>query len=87
MRLDLVGKRFGWLKVQEEMEPNEHGHSMFLCECGCGKKKIIRGHNLKNGSVTSCGCKRKRVNDFLWKNKNEDHILLLPDFDRHTYIY
>jgi hypothetical protein len=29
---------------------------LWLCFCDCGKSKIVRGGNLKNGHVRSCGC-------------------------------
>lgn len=28
----------------------------WLCRCDCGKEKIVRVDNLKNGGVKSCGC-------------------------------
>ena len=58
LRLDIVGKRFGWLLVLEDLGTNTiGGHSQFLCECGCGKKTITTGSRLNTGKTTSCGCK------------------------------
>ena len=48
---DLTGKTFGKLKVIKYA-----GEQKYLCQCECGKTKIIAGKSLKNGSTRSCGC-------------------------------
>ncbi len=53
---DLSGKRFGKLKVIE-LDRIVKGHSYWIVECECGKRKSIRGDTLK--TVTSCGCIKK----------------------------
>jgi hypothetical protein len=60
-RLELTGKRFGWLLVEEEM-PSEKNGTYWLCSCGCGKKSIVSGSKLVVGDTTSCGCKRNKKN-------------------------
>lgn len=34
--------------------------SFFLCRCDCGRKLEVCGSSLKNGSIKSCGCSRKK---------------------------
>ena len=60
---DLVGRRFGMLVVVEKAEPYdvlERGvrrqRNQWLCQCDCGKEKVVRGGNLQSGTVRSCGC-------------------------------
>lgn len=57
---DLTGKEFGKLKVIKRNGSFEGSdgtkYSQWLCKCSCGTTKIIRGHDLVSGSVTSCGC-------------------------------
>ena len=48
-RLELVGRRFGKLV-------DRHGASMWLCQCDCGKRRVIRGSRLSRGTTRSCGC-------------------------------
>lgn len=60
--VNLQGKRFGRLIVLHRIDPPNHvkkNSVYWLCRCDCGKKKAIKGDNLKNGSTTSCGCWRK----------------------------
>jgi hypothetical protein len=58
-KLNLIGKKFGKLTVISEA-PNipsgQHTRTQWLCLCDCGKQKIIRTGNLRNGHVSSCGC-------------------------------
>lgn len=54
--IDLTGKRFGRLTVIKRVENGKHGHSRYLCDCGCGVEKIVCGDNLRNGGTRSCGC-------------------------------
>ena len=58
---DLTGKIFGELTVikmhnKRQTYDNGHPHVMWECQCNCGNKTIVSGHNLKNGHVQSCGC-------------------------------
>lgn len=62
---DISGKKFGKLLVIK-ISPTEHGDAYFECLCDCGNKKIVRGVDLKRGSVKSCGCLR---DNFVPKNK------------------
>lgn len=57
---DLTGQRYGRLVVVRR-ENNKQPFS-WLCQCDCGKTKIIRGTDLKLGKTKSCGCYRKEKN-------------------------
>lgn len=58
--MELIGKTFGFLTVLGLGEPikNSQGKwaKRWLCECICGKLKLIRTHNLTGGNAFSCGC-------------------------------
>jgi len=58
MRLiNIVGNKYGKLTVVSQ-EPSVNHRSIWKCVCECGKEKIAKGHDLKNGHVKSCGCTR-----------------------------
>lgn len=62
MLINLVGRRFGWLKVIRLGTRRVPKHTYWLCECGrCGKRKEIRADNLVDGRVVSCGCYHRFV--------------------------
>lgn len=51
---DLTGQRFSRLSVMKrEMV------EMWLCECECGTRTMVRRPHLLNGMVQSCGCHRR----------------------------
>jgi len=57
---NLVGKRFDRLLVLSEDKSNKlKKHKKYICLCDCGTIKSIIGRSLNEGSITSCGCKRK----------------------------
>lgn len=56
--IDLTGQRFGKLVAIEKVEPKPDGVTRWLCRCDCGNDHIVSYTNLKNGHVTSCGCKK-----------------------------
>lgn len=58
-QLDLVGKKFTNLLVLKRIDSNQHRRRTFLCLCDCGKKTIVIGSKIKNGSTKSCGCIRR----------------------------
>ncbi len=58
MRLiDITGHKFGRLVVNRRIE-NIGPHVAWLCTCECGTKVNVRGHSLRKGDTTSCGCFR-----------------------------
>lgn len=48
---NITGKRFGKLVVMKEL-----GDRKVLCQCDCGKEKVVNKGHLVNGDIKSCGC-------------------------------
>jgi hypothetical protein len=76
---NIVGKKFGKLNVLERLDyKGDHGCSLFLCKCDCGKFCIIKGIDL-NSNVKSCGCLKNEnlsrsksgCKNVYWINKNK----------------
>lgn len=56
--IDLTGKVFGKLKVIGRYGTKTCGNARFptwLCQCDCGNKTVVMGHNLRQGYTKSCG--------------------------------
>lgn len=53
--IDLTGRKFDKLTVIEFGE-RKNGNLMWLCECVCGTRKLVRGSHLTAGKIRSCGC-------------------------------
>lgn len=53
-----VGNTFGRLTVKSR-EPTRNGKAAWLCECLCGRDKVVTGDSLRTGKVKSCGCFQK----------------------------
>jgi len=58
-RLDLVGQKFGHLSVLRFNEVRGN-YTYWDCKCDCGNLKTVKGTDLKNNTITSCGCIRKK---------------------------
>ncbi len=56
---ELVGKRFGRLKVIASNGKNTFDQYSWVCRCDCGKEKIESTSHLTTGFVKSCGCLSK----------------------------
>lgn len=71
----LVGKKYGRLRVIEQAEnartKSGRTHVMYLCECDCGTKILVRAESLRNGNTRSCGCLEKEIT----KEKSTKHGL------------
>jgi hypothetical protein len=59
--INLTGQKFGRLTVKERVENDKDGKAQWLCLCECGKQKIARRSNLRNGNTNSCGCLAKEI--------------------------
>ena len=79
---DMIGQRFGKLKVAEfvgykQVGVNSVGRAMFRCECDCGNNDfIVSGNSLRCGLTLSCGCLTRSVGE-----ENIEYIL------RYNNIY
>jgi hypothetical protein len=51
------GSKFGLLTNIKE-EPSIDGVRLSRVRCDCGVEKVVRTSNLRNGSITSCGCQK-----------------------------
>ncbi len=60
-RDDLSGRKYGNLLVLEYVKKNARNKTFWLCQCECGKTTVARSDALKDGSRTSCGCKKGPV--------------------------
>ena len=51
-----AGDRFSRLLVLNQAGKTKDHIKLFLCQCSCGKTKIMQGSHLRAGVTTSCGC-------------------------------
>lgn len=54
--IDRTGQRYGRLIAISRVENDRWNNAKWLCQCDCGKEKIINGMDLNRGTVQSCGC-------------------------------
>jgi hypothetical protein len=78
---NLSGQKFELLTVIRRDKSKIFIKPVWECRCECGSIVSVRAHNLKNGSVKSCGCllKRKGENHPGWKggkSKRGGYILM-----------
>lgn len=61
--IDLVGQRFGRLRVVSYAEGKSLAarQSVWLCACDCGSVIARRSTNLRHGGAKSCGCLARDV--------------------------
>lgn len=70
---NLAGKKFGrLLVVKKHYRMDKNRHLMWLCQCDCGNKKVIRGYCLTGKMTVSCGCIKRKS-----KRKTTDRYILL----------
>jgi hypothetical protein len=54
--VDITNLRFGRLVVRRRASNTARGKRRWLCQCDCGRRKIINGEDLRAGKTKSCGC-------------------------------
>lgn len=81
--IDITGKQYGELTVlsrafDKEQEFKEAGtkkvHPIWKCKCSCGNITYVRGNQLKNGSIQSCGHIFSRGNQKILQVLQENNI-------------
>ena len=59
---DLTNQQFGELKALYTEEVSKDGQRLWVCQCSCGEKAIVRAGALRSGKTQSCGCKTSKGN-------------------------
>lgn len=59
--IDLTGKTFGRLIVQNKTTKRKDGQILWKCHCSCGNIRFIRGFSLRCGDTKSCGCLNREL--------------------------
>lgn len=67
--IDITEQKFGRLIVLKYKGKSKYGHSVWLCKCVCGNKKIINKSSLTSGGTKSCGCLQKEMVKLYKKEK------------------
>ena len=83
--IDLTGQKFNKLKVEKRLENAIGGVPIWLCKCDCGNYTKVRGSNLKNGSVKSCGCLKKISHNKIHGMKNTRIYSIWSAMKRRCY--
>ncbi|MCI1859004.1 MAG: hypothetical protein LKI80_12700 [Sporolactobacillus sp.] len=59
-RIDITGQRFGRLVAIQEVPTTDHIRR-YLCQCDCGRQKVVRMDLLRTGRTKSCGCLNREI--------------------------
>jgi len=84
---DLAGERFGILAVVRRDLSKPFEKPRWVCHCNCGVEKSVRGSNLRNGTVKSCGClvRRRGSSNPSWRGgrSTRDGYVTLTTYDEN----
>lgn len=61
-RKDIIGTKIGlWTVLDKASAAKNKGRSArYLCQCDCGRRRIVYANNLLQGKSLSCGCSKAR---------------------------
>ena len=57
--IEITGRRFGRLVVEQRHGSNKHGQALWVCRCRCGGLVRVASYRLRYGRTRSCGCKSR----------------------------
>jgi len=55
-KINILGETYGRLKVIAPAGLDKYKYALWLCRCDCKKEIVVRGVDLRRGTVQSCGC-------------------------------
>jgi hypothetical protein len=79
---NLVGKKFGNLKVISLDTDKNDGRRYWLCKCKCGNTITTSTYKLREKRITSCGCNSKTPTSIANNKKHADLIIYRIAFVR-----
>lgn len=90
MSKDLIGQRFGRLKVVKKTDKRVSNRIVWSCKCDCGNYTEATTSHLCNGHTTSCGCAKKGVNRIDISNRRFGRLVAISPTDKrlgHSVIW
>ena len=69
--INMVGGKYGNLIVVSRSPNNKQGRAMWECRCICGEITIVSGTAIRDGTIKSCGCWRRKRMEGLNKSHGE----------------
>ena len=57
--LELKNQTINGITLLEKTNKKRRGAVLWKCKCFCGKIFLVEAYRIKNGEISSCGCKRK----------------------------
>jgi len=70
-----IGNTHGRLTVFARAESNNSA-AMWKCKCSCGNTTIVRGADLRNKKIKSCGCLKNETTSIIFKTHGLSNIKL-----------
>lgn len=58
---EYIGVQFNDLIPIKFLGRDKRSHILFLCKCRCGKTKKVRGNDLRQDTIKSCGCRNHKT--------------------------
>ena len=58
--IDMSNKRYGMLTAVERDGTSKDNQALWKCVCDCGRIKLCKSSDLRNGRVKSCGCMSRK---------------------------
>lgn len=71
--IDMTGQKFGLLTVLAKTGVDKGGNAIWFCYCECGSYHSVIRINLRNGNVTSCGCRARALSSERLANQSLKH--------------
>jgi hypothetical protein len=57
---NLTNEKYNKITFLKYIKNDKFGKALWLCECDCGKEKILNASAIKAGLTTSCGCNKQK---------------------------
>ena len=81
MMIDMTGLRFGRFVVSARVA-GEPKISAWRCQCDCGTTKVVRGCDLRQGKIKSCGCWHRERSRMAMNEMNNQRSCSSPAGER-----
>lgn len=81
--LDLENQIINGITLLEKTDKRKRGAVLWKCRCFCGNIFYAEAYRIKNGEITSCGCKRKVFRKDNFKKARKE---LKKGFQEGTFI-
>jgi len=81
-KINILGEKFERLRVIAPAGLDKYKYALWVCRCDCKTEIVVRGVDLRRGTVQSCGCLELENKAIMMDERRKNNLAEVSEFER-----